>query len=230
MAQSRAIWEGSLNGELRHWLPCGHIYGVVLIKLVDAGRHSPVWAGTFPRQEMLNCVRLEKWSWAYTRKKHACVHFSAFGCGYGYDVTSFNFLHFDFLWNCEPEYPHPRLLFAQGVSITTEMELAHCMTTKLLPLTSEVGLFLLHPNMSLVEWLRKLLNISLSWVGYSAVQWNNDDFCSIWLSRRWKGLMQNSSWKDAFIPNSGSFLPNFPNFPSVFSVSFLFFLTFCHSK
>jgi hypothetical protein len=44
-----------------HWFalwPCHE--GTILIKLVDVGTPSPLWATPFPRQRVLNYMRVEK--------------------------------------------------------------------------------------------------------------------------------------------------------------------------
>lgn len=49
--------------------------GNILIKLIDVGRPSPLWAVTLPKQSLLNCRRVEKSNWAQPASKH--IRFSA---------------------------------------------------------------------------------------------------------------------------------------------------------
>lgn len=50
---------GNSTSEGLSKLNYGHIYGDC-IELIDVRRPSPLWAGPFPRQGLLNCLRVEK--------------------------------------------------------------------------------------------------------------------------------------------------------------------------
>lgn len=46
---------------------------VVLIKLIDVGRHGPLWVAPLLRQSLLNCVRETEHKQA---REHECIHCS----------------------------------------------------------------------------------------------------------------------------------------------------------
>lgn len=55
------------------------LWKIVLIKQIDVGRSSPLRAPSFPRQEVLNCLRMEKLSWVKA-SEHACVSLCSWLC------------------------------------------------------------------------------------------------------------------------------------------------------
>lgn len=51
--------ENLIEGLVMLGWPMGVSMGTVLSKLTDVGSTSPPWAAPFPRQEVLNCVRVQ---------------------------------------------------------------------------------------------------------------------------------------------------------------------------
>lgn len=52
---------GMFVGGCLHWVGLwACLWGVVLIRLIDAGGHSPAWVAAFPRQRVMRGTIVEK--------------------------------------------------------------------------------------------------------------------------------------------------------------------------
>lgn len=85
LIQPTIIWQESLSEEfcILSWT-VGMSAGIDL--LIDVRKSSPLWVALFPRQQILNYLRVERFSWA---QKQAHVHLFFSVPDYIWNVTSF---------------------------------------------------------------------------------------------------------------------------------------------
>lgn len=75
------------GGGYLHWVDLwSRLWGLVLMKLIKVGIPSPLWSAPYPRQQILNCVRVEKSSWVQARE-HSSLVLCILDCGCGVSVS-----------------------------------------------------------------------------------------------------------------------------------------------